>query len=80
MSAYTLRQDNTLATIEKAHQEVKELWKYFENLKDSNFDKRFKQLASSKKTKDEALLFFETMHQIEATLNAYGHELDSREK
>ena len=42
MAAYNIRQDSSLGVIEKSHKSVKDLWARFLDLKENDFDKKFK--------------------------------------
>lgn len=59
MAAYNFRQDYTLSTIENSHIKVKSLWKTFMKLRETDFNKKFKQfnLENKNQFKDPEELF-----------------------
>ena len=48
-AAYNIRQDKTLSMIEDSHKKVKNLWQIFGELKENDFEKKFKQYNLHKK-------------------------------
>jgi hypothetical protein len=80
LAAYNIRQDKGLSMIEKSHLAVKSLWGKFQELKETDFDKKFKEYQKANKYANAEDIFKAVMKDINLSLDSNLKILDTEEK